>query len=280
MILTCLAISIAIEVTQYFSYRGYFDTDDIIVNFLGGTIGAYCFWRFGERLKRWPVSSVLLLAGIVGCIITTGSSQIYETQFDFQIQSVEVQNETITLHGTCDIYRRDFLSYQIQLKGENEVIRATTEINDSNFIATADAPSDKYEVDVVFKGYQPISTGAYLNGDLVEYVQNAPIPDVSGTDLEDIIENGVLKVYNEDYDVFVYQVEDRLYWLIGANFDASVIYHLYTEEKDNLPENRQQYGFDNRGFRFGSEKELTDVMNCGKYRVFSDIIPTEYTVTP
>ena len=274
-----LAISIAIEVVQYFSYRGYFDTDDIIVNFLGGVIGAYCYWRFGERLKRWPVPTVLLLAGIIGCIITKSNTVIYETQFDFQIQSVEVQKETITLNGTCDIYRRDFLPYRVQLKGEDGVIQTTTDIKDTQFTATANVPGAEYEVDVVFSEYQTISTGTYLNGDQVVYVPGAPIPEVSGTDLEEIIKNGVLKVYNEDFDVFVYQVEDRLYWIIGADFDASVIYHLYTTEPENLPENRQQYGFDNRGFRIGSEKDLTEVMSCGKYRVFSDIIPREYYVT-
>lgn len=278
-ILTCLAITIAIEVAQYFSYRGYFDTDDIIVNFLGGTIGAYCYRRFGEWLKRWPVPTVLLIAGIVGCIITSGNHEIYEHQFDFQIYSVEVRNETIKLKGNCYIYRRGSLPYQIQLNGEDGVIQATTENKGTHFTATADAPGVGYEVDVVFNGYQPINTGTYLNGAQVEFVTNAPMPEVSGTDLESIIENGVLKVYNEDYDVFVYQVEDRLYWLIGTDFDASVIYHLYTTEPENLPEDRQQYGFDNRGFRIGSEKDLTEVMDCEKYRVFSDIIPSEYYVT-
>ena len=279
-ILACLAITIAIEAVQFVAYRGYFDVDDIISNALGGVIGAAICWRFGGRLDKWHVPAILLLAGIVGCVITTGSSQIYETQFDFRIRSVEVQNETVTLNGTCDIYRRGFLPYQIQLKGEDGVIRAATEISGDQFIATVDVPeNENYEIDVVFKGYQPISTGTYLIGDQVEYVQNPPTPEVNGTDLEFVVENGVLKVYNAEYDTFVYQVDNRLYWIIGADFDASVIYHLYTEEKDNLPENRQQYGFDNRGFWIGSEKELTEVMNCGSYRVFSDIIPTEYTVT-
>lgn len=46
-----------------------------------------------------------------------------------------------------------------------------------------------------------------------------------------------------------------------------------------MPEDRKQYGFDNRGFKIGSEKDLTDSMKCGKYRVFTGIIPTEYTVS-
>ena len=145
--------------------------------------------------------------------------------------------------------------------------------------ATADALRGTHEVYVLFQGYQPISTKTWISGDQVEYVPNAPKPDITGTDLEFLLDTGVLKEYNAYYDTYVYQVNNCLYWLIGKDFDASIIYHLYTEERENLPENRIQYGFDNRGFRIGSEKELTGTMNCGKYRVFSDIIPSEYSVT-
>lgn len=278
-IITCLAVTIVIEVAQYFTYRGYFDIDDIITNFLGGVIGVLGYHRFNERLKRFYVPAILLLAGIVGCIITTKNTVIYETQFDFQIQAVEVQDSTITLSGTCDIYRRGFLPYQIQLKGEDGTYQAMTTTDGTQFTAIADVPGAQYEIDVIFQGYQPISTGTYLNGNQIEYVPNAPKPDITGTDLEFLLDTGILKVYNAAYDTYVYQVNYRLYWLIGKDFDASIIYHLYTEEKENLPEEQAQYGFDNRGFRIGSEKDLTGSMNCGSYRVFSDIIPSEYRVT-
>ncbi len=44
-----LCLSIIIEISQYFTGRGLCDVDDIINNFLGGFIGAYCSWRFGEK---------------------------------------------------------------------------------------------------------------------------------------------------------------------------------------------------------------------------------------
>ena len=276
----CLTVPIAIEVVQYFTYYGYFDTDDIIANFLGGVIGILCYQQVGERLKWFHVPALLILAGLIGCIITTGNSQIYETQFDFWIQSVKAQENTITLSGNCDVYRRGFLPYQIQLKSKDGIYRASTETDGTQFTATVDAPGNEcYEIDVVFQGYQPISTKTYINGGHVEYVPNAQKPDITATDLEFLLDKGILKVHDADYDVYVYQVDDRLYWLIGADFDASIIYHLYTEEKDNLPEERQQYGFDNRGFRIGSEKDITEIMNCESYRVFTDIIPTDYKVT-
>lgn len=279
-VLTCLGITIIIEVTQYSTYRGYFDIDDIIANFLGGVIGVMVYHWFSGRLIKFHIPVLLSFAGIVGCVITTGNIQVYETQFDFQIQSVDLQDDTvIALIGTCDIYRRDFLPYQIQLKGENGVYWAKTEAEGTRFIATTDVPIGEYEVDVVFNGYQPINTKNYINGDQVQYVSDAPSPDIAGTDFEFLLDTGVLKVYNSDYDAYVYQVDNHLFWLIGADFDASIIYHLYTEETENLPENRIQYGFDNRSLWIGSEKDLTSTMNCGKYRIFSDIIPTEYKIT-
>lgn len=277
-IIICLAVTVAIETIQYITYHGYFDIDDIISNFIGGVVGVFCFHRFHERLGKYFIPALFAVAGIVGCLISSGGKQIYETQFDFGIQSVEVREESITLTGNCSIYRRDFLPYQIQLKGEDTIYLAATEISGTQFNAVAVAPDDDYEIDVIFKGYQPISTGIYINSQRVEYVKNAPTPAVSGTDLAFLIESGILKVYNADYDAYVYQVEDRLYWLIGKHFDASIIYHLYTEELENLPEERKKYGFDNRGVKVGSDRDLTSSMDCGRYIVLSDIIPTEYSV--
>jgi hypothetical protein len=57
-----------------------------------------------------------------------------------------------------------------------------------------------------------------------------------------------------------------LYWLLGSDFtDTSMIYHLYTDEVDKLPENRIQYKFDNISFR---EKSGTELEPIGKYRAF------------
>ncbi len=278
-ILICLAVTIFVEIAQYYTYRGYFDLDDIIVNLLGGTVGVICSHRFDDRLKNWPVPTILLLAGVIGCVICTGNTVNYETQFGFYIDDVAVESDTIMLSGRCSIYRRRALPYQIQLKGENGTYLAATEVIDDHFIAAATATDSEYEVDVVFQGFPPISTGTYIKDGQAVFVIDFPPPEVIGTDLEFIINGGILKLYNSDYDVYVYQVDDRLYWLIGKDFDASIIYHLYTEETEHLPEDRKQYGFDNRGFKAGSEKDLTDSLNCGKYRVFTDIIPTEYTVS-
>ncbi len=281
-IITCLIVTIAIEIVQLITCRGYFDIDDIISNLIGSVVGVYCYHRFCKRLNKWPIPVIVLLSGLAGCcMVSTEKTIIYETQFGFYINDITVNDETITLSGTCEIYSRDFVPYQIQLKSNDKTIRAETTNEEACFKATADTPSGKneYEVEVLFQGYQPISTKTYICGDQVQYITDAPKPDITSTNLAFLLDSGILKVYNADYDTYVYQVDNRLYWIIGAEFDDSIIYHLYTEQKEKLPEERQQYGFDNRGFRIGSEKELTGNINCGIYRVFSDIIPSEYNVT-
>lgn len=281
-VIMCLVVTIAIEIVQLITCRGYFDVDDIISNYVGSVVGVFCYHRFSERLKMWPIPVIILLSGIAGCfIIPTEKTVIYETQFGFYINDITVNNETITLNGNCEIYSRGFVPYQIQLKSEDKTICADTTIDKACFKATVDTPGgeNEYEVEVLFQGYQPISTKTYICGNQVQYISDAPTPDITSTSLAFLLDGGVIKIYNAEYDTYVYQVDNRLYWIIGTDFDASIIYHLYTEQKENLPEERRQYGFDNRGFRIGSDKELTGTINCGAYRVFSDIIPSEYNVT-
>ena len=50
---------------------------------------------------------------------------------------------------------------------------------------------------------------------------------------------------------------------------------IYKNEKKKLPKDRQQYGFDNRGFL----SSVVDGRQCGNYRVFEAEIPTEYNIT-
>ena len=87
-----------------------------------------------------------------------------------------------------------------------------------------------------------------------------------------------LRAHSGEYDTYVYQQGGRLIWLIGYDIEPTteIIYHLYTDEPKKLPENRVQYGFDNRGFRPGGENEREKM---GSYRVFEKEIPTEYNVT-
>ncbi len=278
-ILACLALASAIEAIQFATYLGFFDVDDIISNLIGGAIGAVLYNLIEEKNWSVAVSILLLCAGLGGCIITSQNIQTYETQFDFDIESVNLEGDRITLEGICRIYNRGSLNYQILLGNGDKTYPADTRIDGDHFKATAVVDGEDFKVEIQFQGYKPIATSTFINGETVLYVNKAFDPQIEGTDLKSIIDPATLKVYNPEHDVYVYQLGDRLYWLIGKDSEASIIYHLYTDELENLPENRKQYGFDNRGFRFGSNKEITETMNCGQYRVFSDIIPPEYHVS-
>lgn len=109
----------------------------------------------------------------------------------------------------------------------------------------------------------------------------APEPEIADTDLKKIVHNGILQVYASDYDMYIYQFDRKLYWLIGTPIDkrTEIIFHLHTNEPDKLPEHRKKFKFDNRGFRAGGKNEITGAMRCGKYRVFERSIPAEYNIT-
>lgn len=109
--------------------------------------------------------------------------------------------------------------------------------------------------------------------------------EVAGTDLEEVVEQGILRVYRPDYGMYVYQYQGELYWIAEQKYgfdeggDTYVQYQLDTTQRGNLPEERlsHQWYWDNISFFFRS-MELSG-WNTGKYRVAKERIPTEYSVT-
>lgn len=96
-----------------------------------------------------------------------------------------------------------------------------------------------------------------------------------------LVKTGILKAYVPENEVYVYQFNNVLYWLIGHPVDkrTEIIFHLHTNEPEKLPEHRKKYKFDNLGFRPGGKTEITNTMRCGKYRVFEKSLPSEYNIT-
>lgn len=108
--------------------------------------------------------------------------------------------------------------------------------------------------------------------------------EVAGTDIENVVNNGVLRVYRPDFGMYVYQYEGELYWIAEQDYgfvneDTNVQFQMYTTQIDQLPENRlaNNWFWSNIGFRFKS-KELTE-WNTGKYRVAKCALPKEYSIT-
>ena len=107
---------------------------------------------------------------------------------------------------------------------------------------------------------------------------------IGGADLDEIMNNGVLRVYRPDYQCWVYQVGWSLYWIVDKDFhfedDGStyIQYQMWTTQIQNLPEKRLAHHnyWDNIGGYF-EEHELEG--DFGDYRVMKREIPTVYSVT-
>ncbi len=110
------------------------------------------------------------------------------------------------------------------------------------------------------------------------------VPEVEGTDLEQIVNEGYIRAYSLEHNCYVYQLDGYFYFI--ADKDSSVFgrgndyvdYMLSTTQTDNLPESRKEAGYtgDNKDFYFSS-CEIEG--NYGNYRVAKLDIPTAYSVT-
>ena len=280
-ILLALFVSAAVETVQFLTYRGTLDVDDLTSNGLGAAVGLLIYTildmhKQGGQAIKW-MSGVLIAAGFAGCIMVAVSSAKSNIstritkQFQFSISSVAVENGRSTIEGECFLYDRATPAYTLLVGGSE----ASTTIVGKMFIATIDQPGGKAEVEIRFKGFPVMPTGTWINDDKVEYVGGIE-PLISS-----MPETAVLKAYSPDFDTLVYQDCDRIRWLIGTEIDKNteIIYHIHTDEPEKLPENRVQYGFDNRGFRAGTERRDNELNHIDHYRVFEREIPQEYNVT-
>ena len=294
-ILISFVISASIETIQYVDGLGLGETDDVFNNVLGSALGVG-FYKlcesvldFGnrERYKTW-IAAAFLVAGVIGCNMVNPVPlrpvQIL-SQLDFAIDGLSLQGNRLMLQGICRAYGQETPSYQILLRGvvSGRVYKADTVSDGDRFQAIVHAvPDEKAEVLVKFKIYSPWQTSVYINKGRLEYVRGTvKEPDTVGTDLEWLVRSGILKVYEPLYDAYVYQFDNKLYWLIGTPLDkkVTVLCYVYTNEPDKLPEKMKKYKLESLNFRAGDNNEITGTIRCGKYRLFEREIPTGYNIT-
>ncbi len=277
--------SATVESLQFATCRGMLDVDDLISNVIGGVLGFLLWSRINSRKsnkeKRFA-SFVLMSFCLIGCLIVAGAdnrgienSRITE-QFNFDLESVGLQNDFATICGKCYVYGRPELGFVLVC----DQIEIDTERQKEQFSATIRLPHEKVELQVRFKGYKPMPTGVWLCPDgTIDFVaENVENP-------EGVPEGAVLKAYSPEFDTYVYKDGDRLLWMVGwdgLDSNTEIIYHIHTNEPEKLPEHRKQYGFDNVGFWAKDNVENAsgnELESLGRYRVFERRIPKEYNVT-
>ncbi len=240
---------------------------------------------------------------------------IFEDDFSwvYQIDEIEDNGKEVVLKGFAFELNVDAIKSAMEIvlqdieSGKNYFLEmeyeSRTDVNEyflcehnylqSGFLATIkskklDLQENDYEVLLRVLGEETTyRTGTYISEGKIMYtnpMEYEPL-DVKGTDLEHIVENGVLRVYRPDYGMYVYQYEGSLYWIAESDYDFNedretyVQWHLETTQKDKLPEERleNQWYFDNLGFEF-KEYEL-QLLDTEKYRVAVQSLPNKYAIS-
>ena len=162
----------------------------------------------------------------------------------------------------------------------------------SGFVATINdnklsLDEKNYDVLLLPKGtHCPYKFSTYLSGGKLMYVDPTEFKSIvaEGTDLEEIINNGIIRIYDPKNHIYVYQHDWELYWIVEEDYefekngDTYIQWHLETNQIERLPEERlkEQWYFDNLGFVFSAQELLEG--DFGKYRVAKKSLPNEYAI--
>ncbi len=132
-----------------------------------------------------------------------------------------------------------------------------------------------------------VSTKQYIQGiRLYSYNPNEfDLPDLSieSDMLREVFQNGRLYFYQKDAGMYLYQYNDKLYWVATKDFEFEpdgstyIIYAFYTSQADKLPDNHIQQKFDRRSFYFEDYEYKEEITM--PYRVAIRDIPKDYPIT-
>ena len=222
------------------------------------------FFKKLEHSRKKQVFFFCVCMGILTLIYTMTLRAMYH-QFEmvtddyswmYQIDSIEEQNGKIRITGWAFAQKQDAIPNNFEVilhnieTGNNIYPRMLSvsreDVNDyflceydyteSGF--TAILPSKKLEegtYEVLLrpsKERRAYALGIYYKDGRMTFVHPDSFVslDVEGTDLETVVEDGVLRVYRPDFDIYVYQYEGALYWIAGKNYgfidnDSYVQFH-------------------------------------------------------
>lgn len=300
--------SLTIEILQLVFMRGLFEWDDVFSNTIGAVVGIIIFYLL-LRMKKYSViihsisgvfAVICVVVILTGRGITDVEADITPRMFWFEVDGVEITDDTVTLNGTAVRYDHEEEQPEIILRSTDTGKRvklstvASRETSDylgldvNSFSASGKITNtSEFEVMIRWPWTMTLSTGAFISGSDIHYYQLEDLvePNVSNApELRDIVENGILRVYRPDFHCWVYQKDWSLYWIVDQDFDFEddgstyIQYQLWTTQMDKLPEKRLENNWlwDNIGGYF-EDYELEG--NFGPYRVMKRDIPTAYPVT-
>ncbi len=161
---------------------------------------------------------------------------------------------------------------------------ATIDCNDIDLQSNSYRIAIKPDADLSTKA---VLTNLYITDKGLSYTdpRQSPELDTVGTDLDKIVNEGVRVVSRPDFNCYLYQLGEKLYWIADENCPFNdngatfIEYQMYTTQFENLPQERLEnnWFFSNIGDYFEMH-EITNDINCGKYRVSVRNIPREYSV--
>ncbi len=319
--LLSLAFSALIETMQFTLMRGSFEFDDICNNASGAVLGALLFW-LSKRFLPERIRHMLLCGACAGIMLFCFALFAFEDSSDsgsqlplpqgmcFQIEEASLKDGRLETIGICFWYERDTADYTIVLQSTRTKERYALNTECSlprpdvaayfnrdylNVGFQAAGPQmdkeEEYEIILDFGFFRAIATGVYLSIEQdasvsIHYFSNDMVVPLrtKGTDLEEIVNDGVLKVYNPGYHVYVYLYEDCLYWIVedGFKFEADgttcLELVLCTTEKERLSAESLAAGKDFDSFPVIFEQcEMQG--DFGRYRVCARELPTDYPIT-
>ena len=132
------------------------------------------------------------------------------------------------------------------------------------------------------KYVKTITTDRFLyQGQMSEYNPKMFIvPEVVGTDLEKVIQEGTLCYFSQD-GMYIYKHNNSIYYIADLNFPfaenslTEIPLHIFPVDKEKLSSEFKDAGFENRDIMF-ENYELSG--QFGKYRVAVRELPEDYAI--
>lgn len=147
-------------------------------------------------------------------------------------------------------------------------------------IAEERLKDDVYEILLKPKGTKKcFATGAYYADGELAYVHPEEMvePDVEGTELEDIVKNGIFRTYLADIGIYVYQYEGKLHYLMEEKYLQQpeylnrIVTCLYTVKSEEVLKT-VEYEWE----REDIDSYFDDVVRIGHYYITNAQISLEY----